>query len=459
MQRTRLCSTSRCPWLHGLLIATAALGIASTTLPQARASELRRTAIVRAVNEAGPSIVNIHGRKTVRADVATSAGYGSDNVRQVNGMGTGIVFDARGYILTNFHVVDGVSNIQVSLHDASSTIARLVAHDPKTDLAVIKVDTKEPLPVIKFGTSCDLMTGEPVIAIGNAYGYEHTVTRGIISALHRTVQVSDEQKYQNLIQTDASINPGNSGGPLMNIDGEVIGINVAVRVGAQGIGFAIPIDEALEVTAKLMSIERIDQTMHGIAGNTKHEPEQRIFTVSMARESSPAEKVGLKSGDVISKIGDREVKRSLDIELALLGRGATEEVPVEVLRDGETVSMSITLSPLKNTSRPALSDKAWDLLGLRLAPMDETEFRNLGSRYRGGLRVTAVRDEGPAAAQGIRRGDVLVGMHVWETISLENIAYVLDREDLSRLNPVIFYIIRGSDTLYGHLRVAERTKP
>lgn len=458
MQVPSMSQITRRQWIYGLLVVGQVLAIAGPGLATAHGSELRRTAIVKAVSEAGPSIVNIHGRKTVRADVA-SMGYGTDNVRQVNGMGTGIVFDPRGYILTNFHVVDGVSNIQVSLHDNVTSVAKLIAHDPKTDLAVIKIESKESLPVIRFGTSCDLMTGEPVIAIGNAYGYEHTVTRGIISALHRTVQVSDEQKYQNLIQTDASINPGNSGGPLLNIDGEVIGINVAVRVGAQGIGFAIPIDEALEVASRLMSIERIDQTMHGIAGATKFEPEQRFFAVSTTREETPAEKSGLKSGDIISKIGDRMVQRSLDIELALLGRAVAEEVPVEVIRDGENVNLALTLSPLKNTSRPALSDKAWELLGMRLAPIDDAEFRALGSRYRGGLRVTAVREGGPASAQGIRRGDVLVGMHVWETISLENIAYVLDREDLSRLNPVIFYIIRGSDTLYGHLQVAERTKP
>src|SRR4029450_11976746 len=230
---------------------------------------LRNSPIVKAVNAAAPSVVNIHGRKTVRAE---SAPLGTDAVRQVNGMGTGIVIDPRGYIITNFHVVEGVSNIQVTLDDDRKLIARLVANDPKTDLAIIRIDTKDPLPVIHFGTSCDLMRGEPVIAVGNAYGYENTVTRGIISALHRSVQVSDEQKYNDLIQTDASINPGNSGGPLMNIDGEVIGINVAVRVGAQGIGFAIPIDEALEVAARLVSTERLDQTTHGITGKTQCEP-------------------------------------------------------------------------------------------------------------------------------------------------------------------------------------------
>jgi serine protease Do len=442
-------------WAAGLaLVVGIALVTATPRESHADASELRNSPIVKAVNSAAPSVVNIHGRKTVRAENASLA---SDAVRQVNGMGTGIVIDPRGYIITNFHVVEGVSNIQVTLDDDRKLIARLVANDPKTDLAIIKIDTKDPLPVIHFGTSCDLMRGEPVIAVGNAYGYENTVTRGIISALHRSVQVSDEQRYNDLIQTDASINPGNSGGPLMNIDGEVIGINVAVRVGAQGIGFAIPIDEALDVAARLMSIERLDQTTHGIVGKTICEPKQRTFVVSSVKSESPAAKSRLQSGDHITKIGSRKVERALDVELALLGRKADEEIAFEVERDGQPVTAPLALARTSRSQlKPALADRMWSVLGLRLAPMDETAFKELGTRYRGGLQVIAVRPDSPAAQQGIRRGDVLVGMHVWETVSLENMAYILDRDDLAKFDPMIFYIVRGSDTLYGHLRMAGR---
>jgi serine protease Do len=447
--------TRRRLWVIGLALCSAfALAAAAPRATHADGSELRNSPIVKAVNVAAPSVVNIHGRKTVRAE---SASLGNDSVRQVNGMGTGIVIDPRGYIITNYHVVEGVSNIQVTLDDERALIARLVANDPKTDLAIIKIETKDPLPVIRFGTSCDLMRGEPVIAVGNAYGYEHTVTRGIISALHRSVQVSDEQKYNDLIQTDASINPGNSGGPLMNIDGEVIGINVAVRVGAQGIGFAIPIDEALDVASRLMSIDRLDQATHGIVGKTVCEPKQRTFVVSSVKSDSPAAKTGLLSGDRITRIGDRKVERALDVELALLARKADEEVAIEVERDGKPITAALAVTrTTRSQLKPALADRMWTILGLRLAPMDETAFKELGTRYRGGLQVIAVRAESPAAQQGIRRGDVLVGMHVWETISLENIAYILDRDDLTKFDPMIFYIVRGSDTLYGHLRMAGR---
>ena len=240
------------------LLAWVAITLGCGTLS---ASSLRHSAIVKAVAAARPSVVNIQGHKTLPA--SPSAGD-TDNPREVNGMGTGVVLDPRGYVLTNHHVVEGVREIKVTLFDGQSLIARLVAHDPVTDLAIIKVPLERPLPLIPIGTSRDLMEGEEVIAVGNAYGYEHTVTRGIISALHRTVQVTDTQTYADLIQTDASINPGNSGGPLLNIDGEMIGVNVAVRVGAQGIGFAIPVDKATEVAARLLSAERRGGLWHGI---------------------------------------------------------------------------------------------------------------------------------------------------------------------------------------------------
>ena len=180
-------------------------------------------------------------------------------------MGTGVVIDPRGYILTNYHVVDGVKEIQVTLADERQ-LRRQAARPRPRDRSGPDQDRRlaTSLPVIPIGTSSDLMTGESVIAVGNAYGYEHTVTRGIISALHRAVQVSDAQFYDDLIQTDASINPGNSGGPLLNIDGEMIGINVAVRAGAQGIGFAIPVDKVMKVAADLLARRPTTRRWHGM---------------------------------------------------------------------------------------------------------------------------------------------------------------------------------------------------
>jgi serine protease Do len=412
----------------------------------------RRTQIVEAVEQASPAVVNIHGRKVVRNETP-AAGDG----KQVNGMGTGIILDTRGYIITNHHVIDGVSNIQVTLADQRSFVARLIAHDPKTDLAIIKIDSPRPLPVIRLGTSSDLMCGESVIAVGNAFGYEHTVTRGIISALHRTVQVSDDQKYQDLIQTDASINPGNSGGPLLNIEGQTIGINVAVRVGAQGIGFAIPIDEAMEVASRLLNVERLEGVSHGLEGKTVATPESATFSIKQIRHESAAAKAGLEPGDVIIRVGNTPVQRALDFELALLGHKAGQELPVEILRAGETQQIQLVLSEA-TVGQSEVIDNAWSKLGLKLSPVSETEFRNLNTRYRGGLRILNVRSESPAALQGIRKGDILVGLHIWETVSMDNISYVLDREDFDKLQPMRFYIRRGNETLYGHISVAQQSK-
>jgi serine protease Do len=437
--------STRCRILLCLMLAWTVLCLNAAQA----ATNNRRSQIVEAVEQASPSVVNIHGRKTVRGE---GLAPGQEAGKQVNGMGTGIILDPRGYIITNHHVIDGVSNIQVTLADQQSFVARIVAHDPKTDLAIIKIDADRPLPVIRLGTSCDLMRGESVIAVGNAFGYEHTVTRGIISALHRTVQVSDDQKYQDLIQTDASINPGNSGGPLLNIDGQTIGINVAVRVGAQGIGFAIPIDEAMEVAARMLSVERLEGVSHGVEGRTISNPEAASFTVKQIRPDSAAAKAGLEAGDLIVRVGNTVVQRGLDFELGLLGRKSGQDVMVEIKRGGEVKQISMTLAEA-SFARSEVTDRVWEKLGLKLSPVNEQEFKAMNTRYRGGLRVLNVRPDGPAAAQGIRKGDVLVGMHIWETISLDNIAYVLDRDDFKDLQPVRFYIRRGSETLYGHMSV------
>ena len=421
--------------------------------PRAGASELRRTATVKVVQHARPSVVNIHGQKTL---APTDDGFRKgEQPQRVNGMGTGVVIDERGYIITNHHVVEGVKKIQVTLANEQSYTATLISHDPKTDLAVIKINATEKLPVITIGTSSDLMTGEPVIAVGNAYGYEHTVTRGIVSALHRSVQVSDAQSYHDLIQTDASINPGNSGGPLLNIDGEMIGINVAVRAGAQGIGFAIPVDMAMTVAASLMSVQRLESAWHGVVPRAD-DPTRHEFTINEVDAGSPAEIAGLKPGDVVSSVGDCPVARSLDFERALLGRGVAEEIPLVVQRNQQVVNLSIKLTQNpKGTSGPV--DLAWDLIGLKYDSVSAKQFRAHQTRYRGGLMVTAVRPDSPAFKQGIRRGDILVGMHVWETVTPENVSYILNRPDFATIEPLKFYILRGNETLYGHLQVSLRS--
>ncbi|PQO33515.1 serine protease [Blastopirellula marina] len=407
------------------------------------------TPIVKAVQAAKDSIVNIHGHKTV----STVSAVGGDTPRQVNGMGTGVIIDRRGFIVTNHHVVDGVRRIQVTFNDGETLIARLIAHDLTTDLAVIKVDAHKDLPCINIGKSTDLMPGETVIAVGNAYGYENSVTRGIISALHRSVQVTENQKYDDLIQTDASINPGNSGGPLLNIDGQMIGINVAVRVGAQGIGFAIPVDNVMEISSRMMSTERMSDQSHGIRGKTMWEGDVATFKVTGVEKDSPADAAGLRIGDTLTKIGQQKIQRQLDVELALLNRTLNEEVTLEVDRAGETgKQLAIVTKSVSGATN--VSDLAWRTMGVRVKPMPENDFAQLSSRYRGGLQVTAVRAGSPAEVEGIQIGDILVGMHDWETISYENLDYILKNKSVTTRGAIRFYILRERDTLYGDISLA-----
>ena len=410
------------------------------------ASNLRYTAIVRAVALARPSIVNIHGRKTVRSNEKVRR---NDEIRQVNGMGTGIVIDSRGYIITNYHVVEGVSRIQVTLADKRTVIAHLVNHDVNTDLAIIKISVPEKLPIIRIGTSRDLMPGEPVVAVGNACGYEHTVTRGIISALNRTVQVSDNQKYSRLIQTDASINPGNSGGPLLNINGNMIGINVAVRVGAQGIGFAIPVDQAMTIAGRLMNASQLSNVSHGIVGKGIYSSDGKMqFVVQSVSKSSPAGRAGLQVNDVVRNIGTFKIMRRLDVERALLNRTSGEELAIKIDRGTETQTLSLVVASAAR--RQAISDRVWQRVGVRITPVDKRSIRRINSRYNGGLRVDQVRAGSPAAQQGIRRGDILVGMLKWETVSLDNMAYILKHDDYNNASRVKFFLLRGRETRYGY---------
>lgn len=428
----------------------AVLALAST----GQASPKRHTPVVDAVDRARPAIVNIHGEKTI-----TETTDSGDSSRRVNGMGTGVVIDERGYIITNHHVIEGVRQIQVTLCDQRSFPARLVARDPQTDLAIIKINAPERLPLVTVGTSSDLMLGETVIAVGNAYGYHNTVTQGIISALDRAVEVTDAQKYYDLIQTDASINPGNSGGPLLNVDGEMIGVNVAVRVGAQGIGFAIPIDKVMEVAADLMSSERIAGTWHGVRGTTRSSDGANDYVVEQIDENSPAARAGLQVGDLISQINDIPVHRQLDVERSLIGLKSGSDVKISLRRSSGSyyVDMQLAASTKPQVATvQGLDQEVWQRFGLRAIPVTANELGEARTNFKGGLRITDVRPNGLAERNGIRQGDILVGLHIWETVSLSNLDYILNRADLPNNQAVKFFVVRESVPRMGRMPVSWR---
>ncbi len=426
--------------------------------------DIRQTPTVRAIRRASPAVVNIHGQKTVRNTAAGQAGADPDSFRHVNGMGTGVVIDPRGYVITNYHVVEDVDNIRVTLHNGKTTSADLIASRIRNDLALIKVNTRDPLPTIPRGTSEDLMVGETVIAIGNAYGYVHTSTQGIISALHRDVPVNETQDYIDLIQISAGINPGNSGGPLLNIKGDMIGVNVAVRVGAQQIAFAIPIDQVIEIVTEMIEQHNNSRLLTGLRTNGGPRDGDGV-TVANVSASSPAAREGLKPGDRVVRVGSQPVDDRLDYSLALLHAKPGETIPMSIERNGQQMDLQMATQLAARPYQGSFTDLAWSVIGVRAKAVSPTAMKRLNSRmqtnHRGGLYVTAVRPGSSAAQQGIQVGDVMLGIHGWQTATLDDLQGILEHPDMQRGSRAKFYLVRREQTLYGHMQLAaqpQRTK-
>jgi serine protease Do len=338
----------------------------------------------------------------------------------------------------------------------------VVARDAEADLALLKIDVAKALPTMPLGTASDLMVGETVIAIGNAYGYEHTVTVGIVSAVKRDVVLNKDVSYKSLIQTDAAINPGNSGGPLLNINGELVGVNVAIRAGAQGIAFAIPVDTALRVAADMLSARRRTGVWHGLAYHDRVETESSIGThnpgfhrslmVDRVEGSTSAGKAGLQRGDVITKVGDTDIATGLDLERALLDRAANEKLTMLVRRDGAEQKLEWVVASASERTVTASPELAWKKLGVKLQPVSTEAVARASQPLHGGLSVVEVRADSPAGKAGIQKGDILVGLHQWEMLAPENVTYVLTHPDLASFSPLKFYIIRAGQVHRGWLQ-------
>jgi serine protease Do len=432
-------------------------GSLPTLSPEARSNGAQRltarhSPVVDVVKRVRAAVVNIHSERTVHGAASAEFFALTPSQNRVNGMGTGIIIDARGYIVTNQHVVEDVNVIRIRLSDGTSQTATVVARSQEADLALLKIDVGQPLPTMPLGTASDLMVGETVVAIGNAYGYEHTVSVGVVSAVKRDVTLNKDVSYKSLIQTDASINPGNSGGPLLNINGELIGVNVAIRAGAQGIGFAIPVDNMIRVVGEMFKARRRQLTYDGLGcrdrlddspdGPTRHVVLERI------EANSPASSAGLKKGDVLEQVGSIHVACSYDVERGLLDRAAGEHVALLLRRDGREQRLDLVLQPA-DQARPASLDLVWRKLGVRLSPINPELVGRVNRQLHGGLEVTAVDADGVAAKAGFHRGDILVGLHQWETLSLENVAFVLTHPDLPSFNPLSFYLVRAGQVRRG----------
>jgi len=302
---------------------------ADTTAGQEKKPYPRSNPIVEAVKKAGPSIVTIKISRTGNRDM----------------VGTGVIIDERGYVVTNRHVVGASKSVNLTLADGTPLTAEVIAVEAEKDLAILHLDTKKKLVALSPAPVDDLMVGETVIAIGHPFGYVNTVSRGIISALGRDITMPSGDVLTGLIQTDASINPGNSGGPLLNINGELIGINVALRDGAQGIAFAINAGTVQGMLKKHLSANKIAGVSHGLSVKEKILAEtgsrQRVIVADFSAEAC----ANLKQGDEILALAGRAIHNGFDVERALWNTKPGQKVTMRVLRGNRELTLQLTLLP------------------------------------------------------------------------------------------------------------------
>lgn len=343
-------------------------------------------------------------------------GGGSRQTPERRGMGSGFIVSADGLILTNHHVVEGADEIKVRLTDKREFKGKVLGSDPKTDIAVVKIDAKD-LPVLKMGNSDKLKVGEWVAAIGSPFGLDNTVTAGIVSAKSR--KLPDDQ-FVPFIQTDVAVNPGNSGGPLFNMDGEVVGINSQIfstSGGFMGLSFAIPIDLALEIKDQLVKSGKVTRGRIGVLiQNITPElaesfglKDQKGAIVAQIEKDGPAAKSKLREGDVITAVNGKTVESSSDMPVMISQMKPGSTVKLTVLRDGRSEDISVTVgeAPSARASGAAAADPDSSArLGVTVRPLSEREAEKAGTE---GVLVESVK--GAAAKAGIRQGDIIVNVN------------------------------------------------
>ncbi|MGC4078208.1 MAG: Do family serine endopeptidase [Rubrivivax sp.] len=452
---------------------TAAVPVAAPTAALPDFSEL--------VERVGPGVVNIRTTERVRArgseDLdpgieeflrrfgiplprSTPRGGGGDDddndadpnpQTQPRGVGSGFIISADGYVLTNAHVVEGAEEVIVTLTDQRELKARIVGADARTDVAVVKIDATG-LPALKIGDDNRLKVGEWVVAIGSPFGLDNTVTAGIVSAKQR-----DTGDYLNFIQTDVAINPGNSGGPLLNLRGEVVGINSQIYSrsgGFMGISFAIPIDDAIRVADQLRATGRVVRGRIGvqIAPVTKEVAEAIGLgkpagaLVRNVEKGGPAEKAGVEAGDIITRVDGKPVERSGELPRIVGAIKPGSQSRLTVFRRGKTQELTVTVAEFvdERAARPASpqgsAPAAKSALGLAVADLNEAQKRQLG--VRGGVRVESA--DGAAARAGIRAGDVILALDNTDVVDARQFQSLAAKAEKSK---AISVLVRRGDAV------------
>jgi serine protease Do len=438
------------------------------------------------VEQVGPSVVNIRTLEKVRSNTPGAGGQDEEmqelfrrffgvpmpnaprqgprqnrpeQEAQPRGVGSGFILSADGYIMTNAHVVDGADEVMVTLTDKREFKARIVGADKRTDVAVVKIQATG-LPAVKVGDVNRLRVGEWVMAIGSPFGLENTVTAGIVSAKQR-----DTGDYLPFIQTDVAINPGNSGGPLINMRGEVVGINSQIYSrsgGFMGISFAIPMDEAMRVSEQLRSSGRVSRGRIGvqIAPVTKEVAESiglgkaQGVLVRGVEDGSPAEKAGIEAGDIITRFDGKPIEKPADLPRAVGNTKPGSQVVLTVFRRGATQDLKVTVAEIEPekvaTATPEKKPPPVKIAHLGLSLSDLSEAQKKEARVRAGVRVDAAVDA--AARAGIREGDLILAVANTDVSSVQVFESLMARIDKTR--PVSVLIRRGDGAQYVLIRPA-----
>jgi len=440
---------------------------ASSFAPSAAAQSLPD--FISLAKKLGPSVVNV---STTRIRAAAQEGpspFGGNNPsdefwqrffgerlprgpQRQSGVGSGFIVDSNGTILTNYHVVDGSQKLVVKLADGKDYEAKVIGKDQKSDIAVIKIEAGGELPAVSLGDSDRLEVGEWVMAIGNPFGLDHTVTSGIVSAKGRNI---GQGPYDNFIQTDASINPGNSGGPLINLRGEVVGINTAIfsqSGGNIGIGFAIPSNSVKELLPQLRDKGRVVRGFIGtsvqkvtpeIADSLGLNPARGALVADMVK-GGPAERAGVKTGDVIVEFDRKPIKDSSDLPSAVARVAPGTAVQVKIARDGKEMTLPITVGEMKETE-VATSTQAGEL-GLTVQSLTPQLAESLGIERGEGLVISAVKPGSAAEEAGMRSGDVISEINRQPVKNLADYNREIARNEKAK--SVLFLVRRGQSSLF-----------
>ncbi len=430
-----------------LLWAVALLSLVSTgfsALPDQVAGQ-PVTSLAPLVKKVAPAVVNIRVSQTISS---RSSPYGDDpfrrffgvpSEREVASAGSGVIVDAEnGYILTNHHVVENADKIMISLINEDSLDAEVIGSDAATDIAVIKVDPAD-LTDLPIGESDDVEVGDFVIAIGNPFGLGHTVTSGIVSALGRTG--ISRNGYEDFIQTDASINPGNSGGALVNMNGELVGINSAIisRTGGNvGIGFAVPSEIARSIMRQILDFGEVRRGLLGVTITTIDEEGAKALgaevnsgaLVSNIEPGSAAEQAGLLVDDIIVRVDEKRIDDSRELANAIGLKGSGEEVKIEFVRGGEERYVTAVLGQ-QSAVRSAGTDIHPGLVG--------AQFASSSASGTGGVDVTEVEDGSPAAQRGLRSGDTIIA------VNRRSVGDLRELRSVSQGNRILFLLVQRGD--------------